>query len=33
MWHFGYLLNLMGDFIDINAAVVSLLLVVTVPAL
>lgn len=34
-WHGGYgnLLNLVGDLVDINAAVVSLLLVVTVPAL
>lgn len=30
---FFYLLNLMGDLVDINAAVVCLLLVVTISAL
>lgn len=30
---FGYLLNLMGDFIDVDAAVVCLLLVVTISTL
>lgn len=33
MLYCGYLLNLMGDFIDVDTAVVCLLLVVTVPAL